>query len=332
MTGATTATKTMHAIVYDKYGPPEVLDYRRVDRPSARAGQVLIQMEAAGVNPAEWHMMTGTPFLVRFMAGLRTPKTGRLGLDIAGTIVEVGQGVTRHNVGDRVYGAARGSYAEYVPAEADRVNPLPASMTIEQGGGVAIAAITALQGLRDKLHVAAGNHVLINGASGGVGTFAIQIAKLMGAEVTAVCSGRNADLVRSVGADHVIDYTTTDLTTSEHRYDALFDNVGSHSLWHYRKVLNPKARVVMVGGKKDLPLGPLPGMFKMFAQSVVISQKAGMFVADENAADLAVLHQWFQAGELTTVIDRTYPLSEAAEAMRYIGTQRAKGKIVLTPG
>lgn len=330
MTSSMTTSDTMNAIAYDSYGTPEVLDHRVVSRPSARAGQVLVKVHAAGMNPAEWHMMTGTPFLVRFMSGLRKPKTGRLGLDLAGTVVEVADGVTRHQVGDRVYGAARGSYAEFVPAEADRVNPLPESMTFEQGGGMAIAAITALQGLRDKLDVTPGSHVLINGASGGVGTFAIQIAKIMGAEVTAVCSGRNEELVRSVGADHVIDYTTTDLLASEHTYDALFDNVGSHSLWQYRTILTSEARVVMVGGKKDQRLGPLPGMVKTFAQSLVISQKAGMFIADENAADLAVLHEWFQAGDLTTVIDRTYRLSDAAEAMRYLGTQRARGKVILT--
>lgn len=278
-------------------------------------------------------MMTGTPFLVRLMGtGLRRPKNGRLGLDVAGTVVELGRDVTKHQIGDQVYGAARGSHAEYVVADADRMNLLPETMTVEQGGGVAVAAITALQGLRDKLDVQAGDHVLINGASGGVGTFAIQIAKLMGADVTAVCSGRNDELVRSIGADHVIDYTTEDLLESGDRYDALFDNVGSHSLWQYRKVLHPKARVVSVGGKKDAPFGMMPGLLKMLVQSLVVSQKAGMFVADENAADLAVLHKWFESGDLSTVIDRTYPLKDAAEAMRYIETQRARGKVILTTG
>ncbi len=327
MTAPTTTTDTMHGIRYENYGPADVLEYRTMPRPSPRSGQVLVKVQAIGVNPAEWHMMTGKPFLVRFMAGLRRPKTGRLGLDVAGTVVELGDGVTTHQIGDQVYGAASGSYAEYVAADADRVNTLPQGMTIEQGGGVAMAAITALQGLRDKLDVSPGSHVLINGASGGVGTFATQIAKLMGAEVTAVCSGRNTELVLSVGADHV-----TDLLNSSDRYDALFDNVGSHSLWQYRKVLNPKARVVMVGPKKDSRLGPLPGLVKNLVQSMLISQKASIFVADENAADLAVLHKWFQSGELTTVIDRTYPLEDVADAMRYLGTQRARGKVILTAG
>lgn len=322
---------TMHAITYDRYGPPEVLEYREVQRPEARDGQVLIQVQAAGVNPAEWHMMTGTPRLVRLMGtGLLRPKNGRLGLDVAGVVTAVGDGVTTHNVGDEVYGAGRGAYAEYIVADAGQVNRLPDGMTIEQGGGVAIAAVTALQGLRDKIDIQPGQHVVINGASGGVGTFAVQIAKLMGAEVTGICSGRNVELVRSLGADHVVDYTTDNFTEGDTTYDAIFDNVGSHSISDYRRVMKPKAVLLPVGGNKDAPLGPIPSMVKMLVHSMLISQSIKFFVADENAADLAVLHNYFSAGELSTVIDRTYPLEDAADALRYLETQRARGKVVLT--
>ncbi len=321
----------MQAIGYDRYGPPDVLEYRSTPRPSPKAGQVLVQVKAAGVNPLEWHMMTGVPRLVRLMGnGLLRPKNGRLGLDLAGVVVAIGEGVTNHKVGDEVYGAARGAYAEYAVTEADRVNPLPEGMTLEQGGGVAVAAITALQGLRDKIDLQPGQHVVINGASGGVGTFAVQIAKLMGAEVTGVCSGRNVELVRSLGADHVIDYTNENFTEGTTKYDAIFDNVGSHSISHYRRVMKPQAVLLPVGGNKEALLGPIPGMLKTLVHSKLISQSIKFFVADENAADLAVLHGYFSQGQLSTVIDRTYPLEEAAEAMRYLDTHRARGKIVLT--
>ena len=243
----------------------------------------------------------------------------------------MGEDVDNHKVGDAVYGAASGAYAEYAVTNADLVNPLPDGMSFEQGGGVAIAAITALQGLRDKIGIQPGQHVLINGASGGVGTFAVQIAKHLGAEVTGVCSGRNVELVRSLGADHVIDYTVEDFTEGDSLYDAIFDNAGSRPLSAYRRVMTPEAILLPVGGGKDNKLGPIPGMLKMFVHSLFISQSVKFFVADESAADLAVLHDFFSAGHLQTVLDRTYALEDAADALRYLDTRRIRGKVVLIP-
>jgi len=322
---------TMNAITYASYGQTDVLAYSQLDRPEPSAGQVLIQVKAAGVNPAEWHFMTGSPLPARAMVGLFKPKTGRLGLDVAGVVAALGEGVTTHAIGDEVYGACRGSYAEYVTVKADLVNPLPDSLSMEQGGGVAIAAVTALQGLRDKADLQPGDHVLINGASGGVGTFAVQIAKLMGAQVTGVCSTRNVELVRSLGADHVVDYTTDDFTEGSVRYDAILDNVGSHSFKEYTKVMSPDAVVVMVGGPKVGFGKMMASMVKNFFQAMRSTQSAAMFVADENPTDLGVLHEWLDTAKLTTAIDRTYPLAQAGKALDYLSTQRARGKVVLIP-
>lgn len=329
--GTPAAAPSMNAVVRERYGEAEVLEVRTMPRPTPGPDQVLLRVLAAGINPAEYHLMTGTPFLVRLVAGIRRPKDLTLGLDVCGVVEAVGASVTTHQVGDTVYGAADGSYAEFAVADAARVNRLSADMIPEQGAGVAMAAVTALQGLRDKLAIEPAQQVLINGASGGVGTFAVQIAKSLGAEVTGVCSARNVELVRSLGADHVIDYTETDFTDGPARYDAILDNVGSHSFRRYRNVLNPGGAVAMVGGKKDGLLGPIPSILSAKLQALVSSHRAIMFVAEETPEALDALHDLFEQGALRTVVDRTYPLSEAAEAMRYLATQRARGKVILVP-
>jgi NADPH:quinone reductase-like Zn-dependent oxidoreductase len=273
---------------------------------------------------------------MRMGVGLRKPKDPRLGVDMAGQVEAVGKNVTQFKPGDEVFGARNGAFAEYVCARADKAVVLkPANVTFEQAASVAIAAVTALQGLRDKGHIQRGQKVLINGASGGVGTFAVQIAKTFGAEVTGVCSTRNLDLVKSLGADHVIDYTKEDFTKGEQRYDLILDNVGTQPLSGFRHALQPKGICVMIGGGGPNDgglIGPMGRPVKALLMSPFISQKMGMFMAELNKSDLTILADMMQSGKVTPVIDRTYPLSQIAEAIRYLEQGHARGKVVITVG
>jgi NADPH:quinone reductase-like Zn-dependent oxidoreductase len=326
---------TMKAIVYCDYGAPDVLKLMDIPKPVPNDDQVLIKVHAAAVNPYDWHFIRGTPYVMRLMiGGLRKPKDPRIGVDYAGTIEAIGKNVTQFKPGDEVFGNRTGAFAEYLCARADRAIALkPANMTFEQAAGVPVAGLTALQGLRDKGKVQPGQKVLINGASGGVGTFAVQIAKTFGAEVTGVCSGRNADMVRSLGADHVIDYTKEDFTKGDERYDVILDNVGTQPLSGFRRVLKPDGICVMIGGggpNDGRWVGPMARPIKAKLMSPFISQKMGMMLAQGNKDDLNVLADLMQSGKVTPVIDRTYPLSEIREAVRYLEGGHARGKVVIT--
>ncbi len=291
-------------------------------------------VRAASVNPYDWHFIEGTPKIMRLGVGLRKPKDTRLGVDFAGTVEAVGKNVTQFKPGDEVFGGRGGAFAEYVCARANRAVALkPANLTFEQAASVNIAGITALQALRDKGNVQAGQKVLINGASGGVGTFAVQIAKSFGADVTGVCSTRNVDLVRSLGADHVIDYTKEDFAKGAERYDVILDNVPNHSLSECRNVLTPKGKYVMIGGggpNDSRWVGPFGRVIHTLLLSPFISQKMGMMMADPSQKDLAILGDLVQTGKVKPVIDRTYKLSEVPAAIAYLEEGHARGKVVIT--
>jgi NADPH:quinone reductase-like Zn-dependent oxidoreductase len=323
---------TMKAIRYERYGPPEVLELRDVDIPAVGDDEMLVRIRAASVNPLDWHFMRGAPYFMRAMSGLSRPKETRLGVDLAGHVDTVGRNVTTFQPGDEVFGHKVGAFAEYVSIRADRtVQRKPANLTFEQAAAVPVAAFTALQALRDKGRVREGHRVLVNGASGGVGTFAVQLAKAFGAEVTGVCSSRNVDLVRSIGADHVVDYTREDFTEPGPRYDVMIDVAGNRKLSDVRRVLAPKAVLVGVGGPKGGNwVGPLPGTFKLMLVSPFVSQTTGSMLAHGNRDDLAVLRDLLEAGRVTPVIDRTYPLSEVPDAIRYVEEGHARGKVVIT--
>src|SRR5437868_10801890 len=300
----------MKAIVYSDYGLSN-LKLENIEKPVPNDDQILVKVRAASVNPYDWHFVEGTPYIMRMMGvGLRKPKDIQLGVDFAGTVEAVGKNVTQFKPGDEVFGGRGGAFAEYVCPRANRAVALkPANFTFEQAASVNIAGITALQALRDKGNVQSGQKVLINGASGGVGTFAVQIAKSFGADVTAVCSTRNIDLVRSLGADHVIDYTKEDFTKSEQRYDVILDNVTNHSLLECRRALTPKGIYVMIGGggaNEQGVIGPLANPIKAMLLSPFVSQKMGMMMADANQKDLTILGEMMQSGKLKPVIDRTY--------------------------
>ena len=321
----------MKAIVYYHYGSPDVLKCEEIEKPTAGDDEVLIKVRAASVNPLDWHFMRGTPYFVRIMAGLRKPKITRLGVDVAGQVEAVGRNVTQFKPGDEVFGSCRGAFAEYACASESALVVKPANVTFEQAAAVPVAAFTALQGLRDKGQIQPGQKVLINGAAGGVGTFAVQIAKSFGADVTGVCSTRNVDMVRSIGADQVIDYTQEDFTKSGQRYDLIFDSVGNHSLSACRRVLNPKGIYVAVGGPDGRWLiGPLARRSQALVLSRFVSQKLVMFLARWSKEDLTVMHELMEAGKVTPVIDRRYRLSEVPEAIRYLEEGHARGKVVIT--
>jgi len=322
----------MKAISRGCYGTADVLRYEDVARPAPGDHEVLVEVRAAALNPLDWHYMTGTPYLMRLESGLGRPKSDRLGVDFAGIVAAVGGKVTRFRPGDEVLGSRWGAFAEYVVVAEDRaLVPKPSNLSFEQAAAVPVAAVTALQGLRDKGQVKAGDKVLINGASGGVGTFAVQIAKAFGAEVTGVCSTRNVDLVRSLGADHIVDYTQEDFTFSDTRYDVIIDNVGNHALRDVGRALEPRGVYVKIGGPKDDPwLGPLLGFLTGPLKSRFSEQQFKVLLASMNEADLRVLNDLMQAGKVTPVIDRSYPLQEVPEALRYLETRRARGKVVIT--
>jgi NADPH:quinone reductase-like Zn-dependent oxidoreductase len=322
----------MKGVVRRCYGSPDVVRYEDIPRPAPADDEVLVRIHAASVNPLDWHYLEGTPYLVRTDSGFGKPDNPRLGVDFAGTVESVGRNVQRFKPGDEVFGGKLGAFAEYVTVREQRALALkPSNVTFEQAAAVPIAAITALQALRDKGHVHAGQKVLINGASGGVGTFAVQIAKSFGAQVTGVCSTKNLELVRSIGADSVIDYTREDFTRDPQRYDLIVDIVGTHSWSEYRRVLNPGGNYVMVGSTTPGHwLGFLVPPAEALILSPFVSQKFSMILAELNPGDLATLATLMQSGKLTPVIDRRYKLSEAAEALRYLEAGHARGKVVLT--
>jgi len=326
-------SESMRAIVQRCYGSPgEVLALERIAKPVPTDEQVLIKVRATSVNPAEWHRVTGKPYLIRMESGFGAPERSRIGFDYAGVVEAVGAEVTRFKPGDEVFGGAGGAFAEYVVArESASIVPKPPQMTFEEAAAIPIAAITALQALRDQGRVAAGQKVLINGASGGVGTYAVQIAKAFGAEVTGVCSTRNVELVRSLGADDVIDYTRESLFSSSLKYDLIIDNVGNHSLGNLRSILKPEGTLVMVGGPKTEPyLGPIWRLMRMKLLAQFVDQRFTFFIASVKPADLTFLADLVREGKMRTVIDRRYPLEETGAALDYIGSQRARGKVVIT--
>jgi NADPH:quinone reductase-like Zn-dependent oxidoreductase len=323
--------QTMKAIVYRCYGPPEVLKLETIAQPSPADERMLVKVHAAAVNPLDWHYLRGEPYIVRPDAGLGVPKDIRMGVDFAGTVESIGKNVKRFKPGDEVFGGRSGAFAEYVSvAENGSVALKPANVTFEQAAALPIAAVTALQALRDKGKVQPGQSVLINGASGGVGTYAVQIAKILGAKVTGVCSTRNIEMVRSIGADQVIDYTREDFTQGAQQYDLIVDTVGTHSLSEYRRVLKPHGAMVMVGSlDKGHWLGPVSGSIGALLYSHFVSQNYVFMIADLNKEDLATLGDWMQAGKLTSVIDRRYKLSEVPDAIRYLEQGHARGKIII---
>lgn len=330
----TSEAASMKAITYRCYGPADVLRLEDLDKPVPKDDEVLVKVHAASVNPLDWHYMHGAPYLVRLEAGIGAPKNPRLGVDFAGTVEAVGSRVTKFKPGDDVFGGRNGAFGAYVTVREDRaIVAKPANLTFEQAASVPIAAITALQALRDHGHVQPGQQVLINGASGGVGTFAVQIAKAYGAEVTAVCSTKNLDLVRRIGADHVVDYTREDVTQGDRRYDLIIDLVSTHGLLDYRRVMKPQATLVLVGGAggpdEGKWLGPMTTPIWALMLSPFVSQKFGMMLANLNQKDLGVLADLMQSGKVTPVIDRSYPLSEVPEALRYLEKGHARGKVVI---
>ena len=331
-----TATQgnTMKAIVYCDYGLAN-LKLVDIEKPTPADDQVLVKVRAVSVNPYDWHFVEGSPKVMRLGVGLRKPKDTRLGVDFAGTVEAVGKNVTQFKPGDEVFGGRGGAFAEYVCRRAEGAIALkPASVTFEQAASINIAGITALQGVRDKGKVEAGQKVLINGASGGVGTFAVQIAKSLGAEVTGVCSTRNVDLVKSLGADHVIDYTKEDFTKGGQHYDAILDNVANHSLSDFRRLLTPNGKYVMIGGgsaNEQGLFGCLLRPLQAMILSPFVSQQMGMMMADSSQKDLNVLADMMQSGKMKPVIDRTYKsLSQIPDALRYLEEGHARGKVVIT--
>ncbi len=322
----------MKAIIYRRYGPPDVLEYDEIEKPPPGDDEVSIKVRAASVNPADWHLMRGDPFPLRLGTGLRKPRNIRFGADVAGQVEAVGRNVTRFKPGHEVFGVARGSLAEYVCTSETKLAIKPENVTFEQAASVGIAGFTALQGLR-KGHIEPGRKVLINGASGGVGTFAVQIARSFGAEVTGVCSSRNVDLVRSLGADRVIDYTRQDFTQGWERYDVIFDSAGGHSFFECRRVLNPKGIHIAVGGPRNQSMiGALAGALATLAFSWFVSQKFVLVLARSSHEDLTTLAELMSSGKVTPVIDRSYRLSEAREAVRYLEEGHARGKVVIAVG
>ncbi len=319
------------AIQYHCYGSPEVLRLESIPKPTPAAGQILVRVRAASLNPIDWHYMRGTPYLVRMDSGLGAPSDPRFGGDFAGTVEAVGADVTHFHPGDEVFGGRNGAFAEYVVVREDRsVVRKPANVSFEEAAAVPVAGLTALQALRDKGQLREGQKVLINGASGGVGSFAVQIAKAWGAQVTGVCGTRAVQLVQSLGADHVIDYSGEDFTRGSERYDLILDTVGSHTLAEYRRVLTPHGTLVLVGtNDKGAWIGPLLPSLKALVLSPFVSQKLLPFLAEFNPKDLETLRVMLEKGEIRSVIDRRYSLAQTPEAMRYLEEGHAHGKVVL---
>jgi NADPH:quinone reductase-like Zn-dependent oxidoreductase len=331
----------MKAVVSTKYGPPDVLELTEVEKPVPEDDEVLVKVHAASVNPADWHILRGEPYVARLQLGLRKPKEKVLGCDVSGQVEAVGKNVTMLQPGDEVFGSpfmhGYGAFAECVCVPEDLLVPKPATLSFEQAAAVPLAASTALQGLRDHGRIEPEHKVLIIGASGGVGAFAVQIAKSFDAKVTGVCGTRNVEMVRWLGADHVIDYTQEDFTQSGQKYDLIFDLVGNRSLSECRRALTSKGTLVLIGhgfGESDGRwIGPMERLIKSLVLSPFVSQKMASFTVKPNKEDLRFLKQLIEAGTLTPVIDRTYSLSETPEAIRYLENGHVRGKVVITvPG
>jgi NADPH:quinone reductase-like Zn-dependent oxidoreductase len=320
----------MRAIVQHRYGSADVLRLEQVPRPEPSENEVLVQVHAAGLSRGTWHLMSGRPYVMRLGLGLRGPKVPVIGQDVAGTVVAVGSMVTRFGVGDDVFGVGRGSFAEYTAAREDKLALKPRNVTFEQAASVPVSALAALQGLRDVGRVKPGQKVLIVGASGGVGTFAVQLATEFGAEVTAVCSTTKLDLLRLLGADHVIDYTTTDFADGQYRYDVILDIGGNASLARLRRALTRAGTLVIVGGENNGNWTGMSRQLRAVALSPFIHQRLAMFMATQNVTDLEQLAAFIEAGAVTPTIDRTFPLERMPEAMRYLETGNARGKIAIT--
>ena len=331
---ATTAGSTMTAMVQDRYGDEaeDVLRLGEVAKPRVSDDQVLVRVQAAGVDRGVWHVMAGLPYPIRLGGyGLRAPKHPVPGMDMAGVVEAIGEHVTRFQPGDEVFGIGKGAYAEYALAPEDKLVPKPANLTFEQASVVAISGLTALQALRDHGKVQPGDKVLIIGASGGVGSYAVQLAKAFGAHVTGVCSTAKVDLVRSIGADHVIDYAVDDFAEGEHRYDLILDIGGNSTLSRLRHALTPKGTLIIVGGETDgRMLGGFDRQVRALLLSRFVGQKLGTFVSSENHEDMLVLKELIEAGKVAPVIDRTYALAEVPEAISYVKDGRARGKVVVT--
>ncbi|MFJ8533748.1 NAD(P)-dependent alcohol dehydrogenase [Streptomyces sp. NPDC093591] len=323
----------MKAVVQDRYGSADTLEFREFDTPVPAADEVLVRVHAASVNAYDWHLMHGDPKIARLAFGLSRPRARIRGRDFAGRVEAVGSGVVGLEPGDEVFGEADGAFAEFVCAKDSMVGPKPADLTFEQAAAIPLAGNTALIGLRDVGRVQRGQTVLVNGASGGVGTFAVQLAKAYGAEVTAVCSTRNVDLVRSLGADHVIDYTREDFTRSGRRYDVVLDLVGNHSLAAFRRAVTPTGTLVLSGGgvyEGGSVVGPMGLFFKRRLAAPFTRQRLRELPARQSRANLAALRELAESGKIAPAIERTYPLSEAAEAIRYVEVEHARAKVVVT--
>lgn len=321
---------TSKAIRYDRYGSPEVLELREVDPPVPGDDQVLVRVRAASVNPLDWHELRGQPYVLRLANGLTKPKDGRLGADLAGTVEAVGNRVTRFRPGDEVFGMSAATLAESVRVAEAGLVPKPDNLTFEQAAAAPLAGLTALQGLRDYGRIRAGQRVLVNGASGGVGTFAVQIAKAFGAEVIGVCSSRNLELVRSLGADQVIDYTRTDFCRNGQRYDLILDLAGNRSVTALRRILSPGGGLVLAAAPPGNWIAPLMTFGKPLLLSPFVRQRLRSFLAKRSQPDLTLLAELLAAGTVTPVIDRTYPLAGAPDAIRHLETGHARGKVVIT--
>ena len=318
----------MQAITLPQYGSPDVLKFEDIPQPTAADNQVLIKVHAAAVNPLDWHIMRADPFLVRLTMGFFKPNDHRMGADFAGVIEAVGRNVTNVKVGDRVFGETMGAFAEYMTARADNVVKIPDNISFIEAAAIPVVGFTALQGLRDTGKIKAGDKVLVNGASGGVGSMAVQIAKAYGAEVTGVCSTRNLELVRSIGADAVIDYTREKITSNGKQYDLIYDAVGNLSVPTLQQALTPTGRAVVAG------LTTMAGMISLVIRGKFVSKENGQWIgimgeAKPNQADLTFLANWLEAGKIKAIIDRSYPLKETPEAIRYLETKRARGKVII---
>jgi len=322
----------MKALVYHEYGPPDVLKCEEIPKPSPRDDEVLIKVRAASVNPLDWRLMRGEPRVARFAGKLLKLPTGRPGVDVAGVVEAVGPRVTQFKPGDKVFGGCRGAFAEYGCTSESKITSIPDNVTFEQAATVNVAGLTALQGLRDKARIRRGENVLINGAAGGVGTFAVQIAKVLGAEVTGVCSTGNVELVKSIGADSVIDYTNEDFTSTGKRYDVIFDCVGNHSVWDCRRTLNAGGRHILIGAPHGAKVAQilLPMSQALFV-SLFTKQKTITFIGKASKEDLRFIGDLIAKQKLTPVIDRCYKLSEGADAVRYVEAGHARGKVLITP-
>ena len=331
---STMTRQAMKAVVQERYGSPDVLHLEEIDQPMVGEGEVLVRVRAAGVDRGVWHMMTGQPYLIRTAGyGIRAPKNPVLGIDLAGVVEAVGENVTAFKPGDEVFGAGNGTFAEYAVAREDKLLAKPENLTFEQAAAVAVSGSTALQAVRDHGRVKPGQEVLIIGASGGVGTYAVQIAKAFGAHVTGVCSTAKVEMVRSIGADRVIDYTREDFAERDKRYDLILDIGGNSTLSRLRRALSANGTLVIVGGEGGGPwLGGIDRQLRAMTLSSFVGQKLGTFIGTQNQEDLIVLKELIESGKVTPVIDRTYPLADVPEAIRYLQEGRVLGKVVITTG